>query len=89
VKPEVVFRALEDVKKGDTCPECLTGKVYKTDPGNLLRITGQSPFTPEQHVTERFRCNTSGVIATIADGRNIVLFETNYCFRTEFGRDYL
>jgi len=36
----------------------LIGKVYQTDPGNFLRITGQSQFTPEQHVMEKLRCNT-------------------------------
>jgi hypothetical protein len=64
VKPMVVFHNLEHLKKGDTCPECLVGKVYKTEPGNFLRITGQSPFTPEQHVMEKLRCNTCGAYFT-------------------------
>lgn len=64
VKPAVIVHALEGVNKGDTCVECLTGKVYKTEPGSLLRITGQSPFTPEQHVMERLRCNTCGAYFT-------------------------
>ncbi|HEY5715022.1 MAG TPA: transposase [Psychromonas sp.] len=64
VKPRVVMHSLQDLKKGDNCPECLTGKVYKTDPGSLLRITGHSPFRPEQHVMERFRCNSCGAYFT-------------------------
>jgi transposase len=60
VKPVVIVHEMTDVTKGDTCTECLTGKVYKTEPGSLLRITGQSPFKPEQHVMERLRCNTCG-----------------------------
>ena len=64
VKPNVVFHQLEDLKKGDNCPECLTGKLYKTEPGNFLRITGQSPFTPEQHVMEKLRCNACGAYFT-------------------------
>ncbi|MCG6202973.1 hypothetical protein, partial [Psychromonas antarctica] len=64
VKPRVVIHSLPDLKKGNDCPACLTGKVYKTDPGSLLRITGQSPFTPEQHVMERFRCNSCGAYFT-------------------------
>ena len=65
IKPEVVFHSLEDIKKGDNCPECLVGKVYKAPlPGNFLRITGQSPFKPEQHVMERLRCNTCGAYFT-------------------------
>jgi transposase len=51
VKPSVVIHPLTDLNKGDACPECETGKVYKTDPGSFLRITGHSPFTPEQHIT--------------------------------------
>ena len=38
--------------------------MYKTEPGSLLRITGQSPFIPEQHVMERLRCNACGAYAT-------------------------
>ena len=64
VKPKVTTHANTEIKKGDNCPECLTGKVYKTEPGTLLRITGQSPFTPEQHVMERLRCNTCGAYFT-------------------------
>lgn len=60
VKPEVEIHSIEEMKKGDTCPECLTGKTYKVDPGNFLRITGQSPFVPTQHVIEKLRCNTCG-----------------------------
>jgi hypothetical protein len=64
VKPTVIVHPIADVNKGDTCGECLTGKVYKTEPGSLLRITGQSPFKPEQHVMERLRCNTCGAYFT-------------------------
>jgi transposase len=60
MKPTVVHHAIDDLKKGDDCPECLVGKVNKSDPGSFLRITGQSPFTPEQHVMEKLRCNTCG-----------------------------
>jgi transposase len=64
VKPKVTVHPLTELSKGDNCPECLTGKVYKTEPGSFLRITGQSPFTPEQHVMERVRCNTCGAYFT-------------------------
>jgi transposase len=64
VKPTVVIHPLTTISKGDNCPECLTGKVYKTEPGSFLRITGHSPFTPEQHVMERVRCNTCGAYFT-------------------------
>ena len=66
VKPTVIVHPLTEMSKGDTCAECLAGKVYKTEPGSLLRITGQSPFKPEQHVMERLRCNTCGAYFTAA-----------------------
>lgn len=64
VKPTIIVHPLKDLNKGDSCVECLMGKVYKTEPGSLLRITGQSPFKPEQHVMERLRCNTCGAYFT-------------------------
>jgi transposase len=33
-------------------------------PLSFLRITGHSPFTPEQHVMARYRCNTCGTYLT-------------------------
>jgi rubredoxin len=77
VKPELKHHQLESLTKSDNCPECETGKVYKYEPATLLRIVGQSPFTPEQHVMERLRCNTCGAYFTAelpdevkADGKN-------------------
>ncbi len=64
VKPIVIKHKLNDLNKGEHCPECVKGKVYKVEPGSLLRITGQSPFTPEQHIMERLRCNTCGAYFT-------------------------
>lgn len=60
VKPKVTQHKLDDLNKGDLCPECQQGKLYKYEPATLLRITGQSPFVPEQHVMERLRCNACG-----------------------------
>ena len=70
-----VYHSFTDLKKGDKCPECLIGKLYKYEPAQLLRITGQTPFTPELHLSERLRCNACGQFFTaplsddvIADG---------------------
>jgi hypothetical protein len=75
VKPTVVMHSITDLAKGDDCPQCEIGKVYKAPPGNLLRISGHSPFVPEQHVMERLRCNACGAYytatlpeAVLADG---------------------
>jgi len=73
--PKKVYHSFTDLKKGDACPDCLTGKLYKYEPAQLLRITGQTPFTPELHLSERLRCNACGQFFTaplsddvIADG---------------------
>ena len=54
--------SLQGLSKGDTCPECLTGKVYKYDPGLLLRIVGHAPLSRERHICDRLRCNGCGEI---------------------------
>jgi transposase len=36
VKAKVAIHPLNALNKGDNCPECVTGKVYKTDPGSFL-----------------------------------------------------
>jgi rubredoxin len=64
VKPEIKHHKHDELAKGEICPECEKGKVYKYDPSTLLRIVGQSPFKPEQHVMERLRCNTCGAYFT-------------------------
>ncbi|KGJ89813.1 IS66 family transposase [Thalassotalea sp. ND16A] len=64
VKPEIKHHKMTDVAKGDNCPQCDNGKLYKYEPATLLRIVGQSPFQPEQHVMERLRCNTCGAYFT-------------------------
>jgi transposase len=43
--------------KGQCCPECARGKLYKHEPGKLLRITGHAPYEAVQHITEQLRCN--------------------------------
>ncbi len=60
VKPKITVHQLDGLNKGDLCPACQQGKLYKYEPATLLRITGQSPFVPEQHVMERLRCNACG-----------------------------
>ncbi|EGU37797.1 transposase [Vibrio ichthyoenteri ATCC 700023] len=60
VKPKVIQHTLDSLNKGELCPECQQGKLYKYEPATLLRITGQSPFVPDQHIMERLRCNACG-----------------------------
>ncbi len=64
VKAKVVQHPLEQLTKGGDCPECHIGKLTKYEPASFLRIAGQSPFVPEQHVMERLRCNACGAYFT-------------------------
>jgi transposase len=60
--PEVIHHK-SDYQKGQKCPECACGKLYKNiAPGTLLRITGHAPFEATKHITEKFRCNTCEAI---------------------------
>lgn len=64
IQPEVKKHSLDELSKGDQCPECETGQLNKYEPATFLRITGQTPFVPVQHVMERLRCNTCGAYFT-------------------------
>ena len=64
VKPEVCHHKHANLSKGDLCPECQKGKLTKVDPGQLLRIRGNTAFVSELHLSERFRCNACGTYYT-------------------------
>ena len=54
-----------ELRHGDRCPECLTGKVYaqKESPA-LVRIVGQAPLTATTYRLEQLRCNACGEVYT-------------------------
>lgn len=56
-KPEVEHHKLEGLSKGDQCPDCQQGKLYKYAPSQFVRIKGASPFTAVNHVLEKIKCN--------------------------------
>jgi len=62
MKPRVTHHPMTGMCKGDTCPGCHLGKVYKHTPGQFLRIVGHAPLSAEQHVSERLRCNGCGEV---------------------------
>ena len=64
IAPKKVQYTLDELNKGDRCPECETGTLYKYEPAQLLRITGHTPYTPELHLSERLRCNACGLFFT-------------------------
>jgi len=62
--PRVCHHQLNDLEKGQTCPECEQGRVYKTEPASFIRITGQAPLSAEKHIMEQLRCNLCGLLFT-------------------------
>ena len=58
--PAVEKHAFEDYRKGDCCPECHQGQLYKVEPATCLRATGQPAFAAKQLVLEQLRCNACG-----------------------------
>jgi len=56
-KPLVVHHEMTEHHSGQACPDCGRGKLYKYEPGKLLRITGHAPYEAIQHITEQLRCN--------------------------------
>lgn len=60
----VTYHALEAYCSGMACPDCQRGKLYKHEPGRLLRVTGHAPYSAIQHITERLRCNACQEVKT-------------------------
>lgn len=57
LKPIVCHHKLEGLSKGDVCPKCGMGKLYKYEPAITIRISGNSPLSCTQHIREKLRCN--------------------------------
>ncbi|PIR23690.1 MAG: transposase [Deltaproteobacteria bacterium CG11_big_fil_rev_8_21_14_0_20_45_16] len=60
--PTIVHHKITDFARGQLCPACSIGKLYKFEPANLLRITGHDKFEVTQHVVEQLRCNACQMI---------------------------
>jgi transposase len=55
----------QQLKSGDSCPECPNGKVYvQKEPKALIRIVGQAPIQATVYNLERLRCNLCGQVFT-------------------------
>jgi hypothetical protein len=73
--PKQVYHALTQYQRGQECPACCKGKLYKFDPGIFLRVTGHARFEAEKHIIEQLRCNACQEVykaelppAVLADG---------------------
>ena len=61
-KPNLVHHHMQDHHKGEPCPACQLGKLYKFDPANLLRITGHARYEATHHIVEQLRCNACQLV---------------------------
>jgi transposase len=50
------------LKRGDLCPECQKGKIYPTESGAAVRVTGSAPIAATAFELEKLRCNLCGKI---------------------------
>jgi hypothetical protein len=62
--PKVVHHTMTEYQRGQVCPACQIGKLYKFEPSTLLRVTGHARFEAEKHIVEQLRCNACQEIYT-------------------------
>jgi transposase len=60
------------LKHGDGCPECRSGKVYtQKEPRSLVRIVGQAPLSATVYELERLRCNACSQMFTAEEPEGV------------------
>ena len=62
--PKVCRHAIEGLEKGQPCPECEKGRLYKHEPASFIRVVGQPPLASENHILEQLRCHLCGKVFT-------------------------
>ncbi len=60
----IINVAHQSLKKGDTCPDCLKGRLFQLKSGTVIRIVGQPWLQVEIYKPERLRCSLCGKIFT-------------------------
>jgi len=62
----------QKLKPGDQCPNCGKGTVYETtEPGRLVRVTGQAPLKATVYELQKLRCNLCGKIFTARPPKDV------------------
>jgi len=69
---EKIKVAHESLKPKDRCPDCHKGKLYElTDPGIIVRVTGNAPCSATVYELQKLRCSLCQKIFTAATPDNI------------------
>ena len=64
---EKIKVAHESLKPKDPCPDCYRGKLYElTEPGIIVRVTGNAPCSGKIYELQKLRCNLCQKIFTAA-----------------------
>ena len=62
----------ETLKHKDPCPDCEKGRVYDTtDPGLIVRVTGNAPCSGKVYELQKLRCNLCGEVFTAKAPDNV------------------
>jgi len=62
----------ETLKPKDRCPDCHQGKLYElSDPGVIVRVTGNAPCSAKIYELQKLRCNLCQQIFTASAADNI------------------
>lgn len=56
VDSPVIEGLVPDLKPGDPCPACATGKVYDAPPKTVVKVIGQPPLVATIHKLQHLRC---------------------------------
>ena len=69
---EKIKVAHESLKPKDPCPDCYRGKLYElTEPGIIVRVTGNAPCSATVYELQKLRCNLCQKIFTAQAPDNI------------------
>jgi len=69
---QVVEIKVANLKSGELCPECSTGKVYESPPKLIVKVVGQPPLMATRVELEQLRCRICEAVFTapMPDGQS-------------------
>lgn len=75
----VVHLCVTNLKSGDSCPECLYGKVYESPPKTIVKVIGQPPLTATIYKLEHLRCRLCDATFTarLPEGTSAEKYDTS------------